>query len=217
MSVIAAVLFDMDGVLADSEPLHLRATRLALGDRGASFGERDNRTFGGTPEAQAFRVLRILFDLDVSSDELLALKRGHLVSLIRAEGRPLPGVPDIPIRLRTAGLRLGLVSASGRAVMHALLDAIGLGGAFDAILSGDEIARSKPAPDAWLMAARRLGVVPEHCLAIGGSRDGVLAAKAAGMSVAAVPAPIAGDEDFSPADFVLPSLEALPKALEVAA
>jgi len=214
MNMIAAIIFDMDGVLMDSEPLHLRATRFALGDRAQSYTERDNQSFFGATDAEMFRVLRILFDLDASTDELVIRKREHLVSLIRTEGRGLPGVPEIPLRFREAGLRLGLVSASVRPVIDAILEALGLSGAFETVVSGDEVARGKPAPDGYLMAARRLAIDPGRCFVVEDTRNGVLAAKAAGMTVAAVPGPTTSHEDFSPADVVLPSLEALPKVLE---
>ncbi|HZS33893.1 MAG TPA: HAD family phosphatase [Methylomirabilota bacterium] len=214
MSAIAAVLFDMDGVLVESEALHLRATRAAMGPRGVGFTARDNRLFSRLPDPDAFRVLRILFDLAPSGDELAGAKRRHLVALIRTEGRPLPGCPEIPLRLRGAGIRLGLVSICGRAVIDAVVAQVGLAGAFETIVAGDEVARGAPAPDALLMAARRLGVEATRCLVVDDARDGVLAAKAAGMAAAAVPSSGTVDEDFSPADFVLPSLEALPKALD---
>jgi len=214
MSMIAAIIFDLDGVLMDSEPFHLRATRFALGDRAQSYTERDNQAFFGATDAEMFRVLRILFDLDASTDELALRKREHLVFLIRTEGRGLPGVPEIPLRFREAGLRLGLVSASARPVIDAVLETVGLSGAFETVVSGDEVARGKPAPDGYLMAARRLAVDPGQCFVVEDTRNGVLAAKAAGMTVAAVPGPATIHEDFSPADLILPSLEALPKVLE---
>jgi beta-phosphoglucomutase-like phosphatase (HAD superfamily) len=204
----------MDGVLMDSEPLHLRATRFALGVRAQSYTERDNQSFFGATDPEMFRILRILFDLDATTDELVLRKREHLVSLIRSEGRGLPGVPEIPLRFRDAGLRLGLVSASARPVIDALLEVVGLSGTFETVVSGDEVARGKPAPDGYLMAARRLGVDPTECFAVEDTRNGVLAAKAAGMAVVAVPGPATSHEDFSPADLVLPSLESLPKVLE---
>jgi beta-phosphoglucomutase-like phosphatase (HAD superfamily) len=98
-------------------------------------------------------------------------------------------------------------------VARAALEATGLVELFDAIVSGEEVPRGKPAPDALLMIARRLGLPPGDCLVVEDSRSGVLAARAAGMPVAAVPGPASGHEDFSPADLVLPSLWALPKAI----
>lgn len=214
MRVIGAILFDMDGVLMDSEPLHLRATQFALGGRPGSFTERDNLAFVGATDPEVFRVLRILFDLDASIPELVSRKREHLLALVRTEGRPLPGVPEVPLRLRETGLRLGLVSASARPVIDAVLEAVALDGAFDTVVSGDEVARGKPAPDGFLMAARRLAIDPARCLVVEDSRNGVLAGKAAGMTVAAVPGPTTSGQDFSPADLILPSLDALPKVLD---
>jgi beta-phosphoglucomutase-like phosphatase (HAD superfamily) len=213
MDTIDAILFDMDGVLMDSEPLHLRATQFALGER-AGYTERDNRSFFGVTDAEMFRILRILFNLDPSTDDLVRKKRERLVALVRAEGRGLPGVPEIPLRFREAGFRLGLVSASARPIIDTILETVGLRRAFETIVSGDEVARGKPAPDGYLMAARRLAVDPERCFVVEDTRNGVLAAKAAGMTVAAVPSSASDHEDFSPADLVLPSLEALPKVLE---
>jgi beta-phosphoglucomutase-like phosphatase (HAD superfamily) len=214
MSTIGAILFDMDGVLMDSEPLHLRATQLTLGDRARSFTARDNEAFIGATDPEMFRVLRIMFDLEPSTAELVSRKREHLIALVRAEGRRLPGVPEVPLQLRGAGLRLGLVSASARPVIDAVLEAVGLSGSFDTVVSGDEVARGKPAPDGFLMAARRLAMDPERCFVVEDSRNGVLAAKAAGMTVAVVPGPATAHQDFSPADLILPSLEALPKVLD---
>ena len=214
MKRIAAVIFDMDGVLVDSEPLHLRATQAALGARGTSYSERDNRAFFGATDVELLRVLRILFDLPQATTALVEAKTAHLIALIRAEARPLPGVPGVPLWLRNSGLRLALASSSRWPVIQAVLETVGLDGAFDAVVSGDEVARGKPAPDGFLMAARRLGVEPDRCLVVEDSRNGVLAGKAAGMVVAAVPCPATSHEDFSAADLVLPSLEALAKVFE---
>jgi HAD superfamily hydrolase (TIGR01509 family) len=214
MTGIDAVVFDMDGVLIDSEPLHLRATQAALGPRGLSYTERDNRAFFGTTDAEMLRVLRILWDLDDPTPSLVETRTRHLLALIHAEGQPRPGVPLVPRDLRRAGFALALASASPRRIIDAVLATVGLADCFEAVVSGDEVARGKPAPDGFLMAARRIGVAPGRCLVIEDSRNGVLAARAAGMPVAAIPCPATSHEDFSVADVVLPSLEALPKILE---
>src|SRR5262245_5098089 len=143
MRRVAAVIFDMDGVLVDSEPFHLRSTQAALGARGASYTERDNQPFSGATDMEMLRVLRILFDLPEPTATLVEAKTTHLIGLIRTEGRPLPGVPEVPRWLRARGLPLGLATASRRPVIQAALDAVGLHGAFNAVVSGDEVARGK--------------------------------------------------------------------------
>ena len=213
MMRLAAVIFDMDGVLVDSEPLHLRAAQAALGDRGPSFTERDSRAFFGATDEEMLRVLRILFDLPTPTVDLVEAKQRQLVAMIRREAQPLPGVPAVLRWLRDSGVLLALASSSSRPVIAAVLSTLSLGDVFRTVVSGDEVACGKPAPDGFLMAARRLGVDPDACLVVEDSRNGVLAAKAAGMTVAAVPCPATSHEDFSAADLVLPTLEALPKAL----
>ena len=200
MTRLAAVIFDMDGVLVDSEPLHLRATQAALGDRGPSFAERDSRAFFGATDEEMLRVLRILFDLPTPTVDLVEAKRRQLVAMIRREAQPLPGVPAVLRWLRDSGRLLALASSSSRPVIAAVLSALSLGDVFRTVVSGDEVTRGKPAPDGFLMAARRLGVDPGACLVVEDSRNGVLAAKAAGMTVAAVPCPATSHEDFSAAD-----------------
>lgn len=213
MNSVTAVIVDMDGVLIDSAPLSLRATQAALGPRGCSFTARDQRAFLAATDAELIRVLRILFDLSPTTAELIDHRRHHLASLIRAEAQPLPGVSEVLRQLQAVGMRLALTSPSAPAVIRAVIETVGLEGAFRAVVSGDEVARGKPAPDAFIMAARRLEVSPERCLVIGDSRDGALAGKAAGMTVAVIPGPATSHEDFSPADLMLPSLEGLGKAL----
>ena len=86
-----------------------RATQLALGERGPSYTERDSRAFAGATDPEVFRILGIVFDLEASTDQLVQRKREHMTALVRVEGRPLAGVPEMPMRLREAGLRLGIV------------------------------------------------------------------------------------------------------------
>ena len=208
-----AVVFDMDGVLVDSEPLHFRAVREILASHHATYTERDNQAFFGATDAELFRILRIIHNLEPGTEALVREKTDALVRLIRAEPRPLPGVPEIPRRLRGQGVPLGLASSSVRPLIDATLDVLGLADCFAAIVSGEELLRGKPAPDVYLLAARRLGVAPAACLAVEDSRNGVLAAKAAGMACVAIPCPATRGQDLSEADLVLASLEALPEAL----
>lgn len=213
MDQIAAVIFDMDGVLLDSEPLHFRAIQEIFTSRNATFTEQDNRTFFGATDAELFRILRILHNLEPSTEALVREKTEILLRLVGADPRPLPGVPEVPRRLKARGLALAVASSSVRPLIDAALPTLGLGDCFDAIVSGEELVRGKPAPDIYLLAARRLGVPPSACLAVEDSQNGVLAAKAAQMACVAIPCPATRDQDLSEADLVLASLKALPEAL----
>jgi HAD superfamily hydrolase (TIGR01509 family) len=160
------------------------------------------------------RLLRILLDLEVGSEEFRVAREGHLARLVRVVSRPAPGVPEVPRQLADAGFQLGLMTSGPAALVNGVLEALGLDRRLFAVLvPTTEVPRAHPAPDGHLMAARRLGVTPEACLAVESSRDGVLAARAAGMFAAAIPCPATSQEEFGPADLVLPRLDALPKAL----
>jgi HAD superfamily hydrolase (TIGR01509 family) len=124
----------------------------------------------------------------------------------------MPGVPEVLHRVRAAGYRLALASSAEMAVIEANLGALAIGGLFEAVVSGAQVPRGKPAPDVFLAAAARLGVPAEACLVIEDSRNGLLAAKAAGMRCAVVPCAYTRHQDFREADH---RLAALPDLLAV--
>jgi HAD superfamily hydrolase (TIGR01509 family) len=103
-------------------------------------------------------------------------------------------------RIRAAGYRLALASSAEPDAVAATVDVLGLGPLLEAVVSGDQVARGKPAPDIFLEAARRLGVAPGRCLVVEDSRNGLLAAKAAGMACAVVPCSFTRQQDFTEAD-----------------
>jgi beta-phosphoglucomutase-like phosphatase (HAD superfamily) len=160
---VRGVVFDLDDLLVGFRRLDLRATQAALGRHAASFTERDHRGLGGVTDPELFRILRILFNLDAETSDLTAEKEQRLIAWMRREGRPGPGIPGAVHQLRADGFRVGLASASSRRVIDAALGCAGLIGAFQVLVSGDEVERARP--DGFLLAAHRLGVPPRHCLA----------------------------------------------------
>jgi len=130
---------------------------------------------------------------------------------------PMPGIPAVPRALAARGYRLAVASSSALEVIRATVDVLGIATLFETLVSGLDVGRGKPAPDVFLETARRLGLPPRACLAVEDSRNGVLAAKAAGMACAAIPCPATRHEDFSAADYrfgaltdLLPALGAAP-------
>ena len=123
---------------------------------------------------------------------------------------PMPGVPDVLKEVRAAGYRMALASSAEVRVIDANLAALGLRPLFDVVLSGTQVARGKPAPDVFLAAADRLGTPPAGCLVVEDSRNGLLAAKAAGMRCAVVPCDHTRHQDFAGCDH---RLRALPDLL----
>jgi HAD superfamily hydrolase (TIGR01509 family) len=132
-----------------------------------------------------------------------------LVATFRAQPRPLAGVPVVLRELRSRGYRLALASSAEPELIATNVASLGLAPMLEATVSGTEVARGKPAPDVFLETARRLGVAPAACLVVEDSRNGLLAAKAAGMACAVVPCGYTLDQDFHEADHRLGRLDEL--------
>jgi HAD superfamily hydrolase (TIGR01509 family) len=205
-SRIDAVIFDMDGVLVDSEPLGLEAMRRVMARHGVLYTESDNEQFLGVTTGESCRVLKARHRLAAAERDLARQYLEHLLALIRERPRPMPGVPDVLARLRAAGYRLALASSAEPEVIAANVASIDLAPFFEAMVSGGEVVRGKPAPDVFVETARRLGLAPAACLVVEDSRNGLLAAKAAGMSCAVVPCAATRHQDFSEADHRLRAL-----------
>jgi HAD superfamily hydrolase (TIGR01509 family) len=178
---IRALIFDMDGLLVDSEPLAARALEQFLREHGHAIRpDTMARTLGRRlPEAiallaESYALTAPLPDLVATYDRLrLAALRGNL--------RPMPGAAALLAFARDAGLRLALATSSLRSHADLTLTETALAGLFDAEATGDEVAHGKPAPDIFLLAARRLGVPPAHCVVLEDAPAGLAAAAAAGM------------------------------------
>ncbi len=124
----------------------------------------------------------------------------------------MPGVPAVPRALAARGYRLAVASSSALPVIEAVVGALQARALFGALVSGLDVPRGKPAPDIFLETARRLGVPPARCLVVEDSRNGMLAAKAAGMACAAVPCAVSRHQSFTEADWLLSSLTELETA-----
>ena len=125
---------------------------------------------------------------------------------------PMPGVPEVLERVRAGGYRLALASSAEVRLIQANLTALALGPLFEAVVSGTQVARGKPAPDVFLAVADRLAMAPDRCLVVEDSRNGLLAAKAAGMRCAVVPCAYTRHQDFREADHAYTPFRALPSS-----
>ena len=209
---IEAVVFDLDGVLVDSEPIHFRAANRVLAGYGSSINEAEYRAFIGLGETATWDVWRERSRIRDSVEELVsAHTRARLQEI--AEGvDPIDDAVRLARQLHFSGMRLAIASSSTRQVIDALLLALDLDTLFAVRISGEdpEVHASKPAPDVYLAAAARLDVAASVCLAIEDSGPGVLAAKRAGMTCIAVPNRWTADQQFGEADVVLESLRYFP-------
>ncbi len=181
-----AVIFDLDGVLLDSEQLWNEAKEALVRAAGGRWREDAPRAMMGMSSLEWASYLHdeLGVDRDVSEINLDVVRR--MEDFYRERLPLLPGAVDAVRRLR-ARWPLGLASSSNREIIDLALSLAGLADAFSVTLSSEEVSRGKPAPDVYLEASRRLGVAPGCCVAVEDSSNGLRAAAAAGMPVVAVP------------------------------
>jgi HAD superfamily hydrolase (TIGR01509 family) len=203
---IRAVVFDMDGVLVDSEPFGFEAMRRVMARYGLPYGEAENAEFLGRTTLDSCRILKERHRLPESEETLADWYVEGMLEQIARGPIPMAGVPEVLRRIRAAGYRMALASSAEVRVIDANLTALGLRPLFDAVVSGTQVARGKPAPDVFLAAAERLGAPPATCLVVEDSRNGLLAAKAAGMRCAVVPCAHTRHQDFGECDHRLAAL-----------
>jgi HAD superfamily hydrolase (TIGR01509 family) len=202
-----AVVFDMDGLLLDTELLWHRAETELFARHGAQFSWDDKMavigsSFSFTADYFAQRLGLPRAQGPALVDEMVSLMEAQLREQV--EGRP--GAVELVERLR-GRTRLGLASNSPRHLVDAALATARIGDAFEAIVTSDDVTESKPAPDIYLLACERLGVDPADALALEDSASGIAAAKAAGLTCIAVPQ--FAETDVSAADRIIDSLEDL--------
>ena len=181
-----AVLFDLDGVLLDSEQRWNEVKEALVREAGGAWRDDAARTMMGMSSPEWSAYLRDDLSVPLTAEEINASVVRRMQDSYAAGLPLLPGAVET-VRALAARWPLGLASSSNREIIDVFLDAAGVRDAFGATVSSEEVARGKPAPDVYLEAARRLGVAPERCVAIEDSANGLRAAAAAGMPVIAVP------------------------------
>lgn len=206
----AAVIFDLDGVIVDSEPVWEEVRRAYVAAHGGTWQPDTQRRLMGMSTGEWARYLSGELGVDRSPEQVAAEVVGEMTRRY-AEHVPLIEGADVVVRRLAARWPLGLASSSPTRLITAALAATGLTDAFGATLSTEETARGKPAPDVYLAVAERLGVDPAGCVAVEDSANGVRSAAAAGMRVVAVPhgAYPLDPEAAALATVVLPAIGAL--------
>lgn len=185
---IEAVVFDMDGVLVDSEPMHYASTNEVLAVRGAFLEQDAYDRCRGMSESAFFSLLAERFGLDEDPERLANERvRASLLRLASEPLLPMHGADACLLALSSEGYALALASAARKLQVDLVVDKLGIRRLLGAIVSLDDVTRGKPEPDLFLEAARRLDRDPAHCLVVEDAVHGVEAAVAAGMSVVALP------------------------------
>ena len=207
-----AVIFDLDGVLADSEPWWNQIDAKLLAEYGVSYRGEYHRNVLGVSYRLAVEFYKNAFHISASVEELMR-RRGEIATDFFANRVDLfPFAKTTLEQLREMKLPLAVATSSVSASARPLLDRTGIRSLFSVVITGDEVQQGKPHPDIYLRAAKKLGISPEACLVIEDSLAGIAAGKAANMRVAAIPDRRFVDprEYEKEANYVLGSLSEIP-------
>lgn len=197
----------MDGVLSDSEGLHLESLQEILSPLGVTYTLEHNRPYIGMGETEFWQAVCKQFSLEVPAEEM-SRRRGEAMLRIVKRGVPeIPGAVALVRALQAKGIPMAVASSSPQPQIDAILDALGIRDAFQVTISGEspEVKKGKPAPDIYVLASQALGLEPGECIAIEDSENGVRSARAAGCHVLALPGPATRSQDLSAAHEVLRS------------
>lgn len=202
--MLKAVIFDMDGVIIDSEPMHAKAAVMAMKKYNIDIPIEYAYKFIGTKMSYMCSRMVEDFNMTISPEELTAANNEMKRLLLENEGYPaIPYVIELIRDLYDHELQLIIASSSGSAAIEYVMDSFNIRRYFSGYISGDMVTRPKPAPDIFLQAAERFGLAPSECLVIEDSYNGVTAARAAGMACIGFYNPNSGQQDLSRADFIV--------------
>lgn len=210
MPDITHLIYDFDGLLLDTEPIHVQVNSAIATRYGQPFPASVHAKIIGRTALDSAQLIVELLDLPLTAHDYLE-QRNALIHDLYATAQPMPGAVELTQRLKRQGMPQAIATSSAspqfglKTLHHQPWLQI-----FDCIVLGDdpEIRQDKPAPDSFLVTAARLGADPAHCLVFEDSLAGVTAAKAAGMSVIAIPEPTIDPGLFQAADEILPALTA---------
>jgi len=209
--MITTLIFDLDGLLADTEKLHCMAYQDALAKFGFKLTENDYSEHWILKGGSIGEFIAV-HGLDIDPELIRLAKAERYEELVVSTADPMPGAISILSRM-TGWKKLALATSSYEDAAYAVLKALNIGVYFSCIATRSSVTRIKPFPDLFLYVARALGEAPENCLVFEDSEKGIIAAQAAGMKSIAVPNIHTFDHDFSKATVIVPSLEVVTREL----
>lgn len=201
--MLDAIIFDMDGVIIDSEPFFIEAENILLKRHGHNVPWEYHFQFQGTTHDYMWKLMKQDYHLDDTVKNLVNEATVIRESLIKDKGlTPIPGVLDFITKIKNRNIPLAVASSSPKKDIVATIETFNLQDDFSFLVSGEEVENSKPFPDIFIAAAHNLDVLPDNCVVIEDSRNGVIAGKKAGMKVIGYRNPNFPPQDLSAADII---------------
>ena len=204
-----AVIFDMDGVIIDSEPMHYEVFKKYIKELKISVPEEEYNTFIGTTDRQIYTYLKEKYNLKDTVEVLESNYVARYTEYLKGERdeKPIHGVDILIKDLYSHNVKLAVASSARKENIETVLNMFNLNKFFNVKLSGQEVSKAKPNPDIFLRAASLLEVSPHECIVIEDSNNGVRAAKAAGMKCIGYKNKNSGNQDLSMADQIVNSFD----------
>ncbi len=205
--MIKAVIFDMDGVIVNSEKHHADLENRIFKELGLEISKEEHESFVGTGSYYMWGTLKEKYSIPFKVEELIKKNRDEFLEYVSKEGMivPINGVENILKFIKDKGLKTAVASSSPLNFIEKVMDTIEVRDYFEELVTGDYVKRSKPEPDIFLYAAEKLGVKPEECIVIEDSRNGVIAAKKANMKAIGYKDENSRGQNLDKADIVIKS------------
>jgi beta-phosphoglucomutase family hydrolase len=200
--LIKAVIFDLDGVIVESENAHIEAEKQTFLKYGVQISADELHKYTGATAKVMFTELIAKYKLATTFEEMFRQKEDILYKLLEDDAEPTKGIITLLWKLKSRKIRLAIGSSSPKKQIKYVLNKLDITHLFDSAVGAEDIARSKPDPEVFLKAAGKLGVSPSECLVVEDSSLGVEAAKSAHMKCIGFRNPNSGNQDLSKADIV---------------
>lgn len=211
------VIFDMDGVIIDSEPIHIACEKEIFRLLGINVSEQEHHAFIGTTDEIMWSKIGEMYELPINVPYIIQLKKSLYMEYLKKDNhlRPISYIPELIADLHRNKFLLALASSSPHEQIDYILTVFGLRKYFHSTVSGEDVKVGKPDPGIFLKAAESVGIAPESCVVIEDSYNGVTAAKSANMKCIAYRNPNSGNQDLSKADFIVETLSEVTIALKL--
>lgn len=202
--MLKAVIFDMDGVLIDSEPVHFQANKEILKEMGIDLSYNYYKQFIGSTLTHMWEVLKVDYNITKPIDVLNKMSEEYSNRIIGEEGyRIIKGACELIKMFSFNGLKVSIASSSGRNKIKNVIEYLGVSNEINEYVSGNEVENPKPHSDIFVEASKRLGLAANECIVIEDSENGVNAAKSAGMACIGFINPNSGEQNLSKADYLV--------------